>query len=117
MRSKIDPSAPKLTSKRLPRQLLHFDVPTTISFEFNEASNQHIMSLQTLDQPGLLARVGQVFLQQNIEVHAARITTLGERAEDMFYISDRNDAPLSDAMLATLKEALIASLSVRADHS
>ncbi|MGP4789764.1 [protein-PII] uridylyltransferase [Psychrobacter sp. 1Y11] len=112
-----DPSAPKLTSKRLPRQLLHFDVPTTISFEFNEASNQHIMSLQTLDQPGLLARVGQVFLQQNIEVHAARITTLGERAEDMFYISDRNDAPLSDAMLATLKEALIASLSVRADHS
>ena len=112
-----DPSAPKLTSKRMPRQLLYFDVPTTISFEFNEASNQHIMSLQTLDQPGLLARVGQVFLQQSIEVHAARITTLGERAEDMFYISDQNDAPLSDSKLETLKEALIASLSVRPDNS
>ncbi len=112
-----NPTAPKLTSKRLPRQLLHFDIPTTISFEFNEASGQHIMSLQTLDQPGLLARVGQVFLQQGIEVHAARITTLGERAEDMFYISDQNDAPLSEAMLDTLKEALIASLSVRHDNS
>lgn len=101
----------------MPRQLLYFDVPTTISFEFNEASNQHIMSLQTLDQPGLLARVGQVFLQQSIEVHAARITTLGERAEDMFYISDQNDAPLSNSKLETLKEALIASLSVRPDNS
>ncbi len=112
-----NPTAPKLTSKRLPRQLLHFDIPTTISFEFNEASGQHIMSLQTLDQPGLLARVGQVFLQQGIEVHSARITTLGERAEDMFYISDQNDAPLSEAMLETLKQALIASLSVRHDPS
>ena len=112
-----DPSSPKLTSKRLPRQLLHFDIPTTISFEFNESSQQHIMTLQALDQPGLLARVGQVFLQQKIEIHAARITTLGERAEDMFYISDQNDAPLSEQMLETLKEALVTSLSVYHDRS
>ena len=73
------------------------------------------MSLETLDQPGLLARVGQVFLQQQIEVHAARITTLGERAEDMFYISDQNDQALSADKLETLKAALIASLSIRND--
>lgn len=112
-----NPDTPKLTNKRLPRQLLHFDVPTVISFEFNEASGQHIMSLQTLDQPGLLARVGQVFLQQNIEVHAARITTLGERAEDIFYISDRNDAPLSESALDKLQTALTTSLSVRRDST
>ena len=73
------------------------------------------MSLETLDQPGLLARVGQVFLQEKIEVHAARITTLGERAEDMFYISDQNDEPLSTDRLETLKSALIASLSAQKD--
>ena len=110
-----NPTAPKLTHRRIPRQLKHFDVATTINFEFNEASNQHIMSLETLDQPGLLARVGQVFLQQKIEVHAARITTLGERAEDMFYISDQNDDALSADKLATLKATLIDSLSVRND--
>ena len=75
------------------------------------------MSLQTLDQPGLLARVGQVFLQQSIEVHAARITTLGERAEDMFYISDRNDERLTQAKLEALKQALIDCLAVLADNS
>ena len=110
-----NPTAPKLTHRRIPRQLRHFDVATTINFEFNDASNQHIMSLETLDQPGLLARVGQVFLQQQIEVHAARITTLGERAEDMFYISDQNDQALSADKLDTLKAALITSLSIRND--
>tara|TARA_R110002051_G_scaffold4496_5_gene23991 strand:- start:2333 stop:5080 length:2748 start_codon:yes stop_codon:yes gene_type:complete len=110
-----NPTSPKLTNKRIPRQLKHFNVATTINFEFNEASSQHIMSLETLDQPGLLARVGQVFLQQQIEVHAARITTLGERAEDMFYISDQNDQALSADKLKTLKTALIDSLSLRND--
>ncbi|WP_350562570.1 [protein-PII] uridylyltransferase [Psychrobacter sp. CAL346-MNA-CIBAN-0220] len=110
-----NPTVPKLTQKRIPRQLKHFEVTTTISFEFNDASDQHIMSLQTLDQPGLLARVGQVFLQQEIEVHAARITTLGERAEDMFYISDQKDQPLSADKLETLKAALTASLSITSD--
>lgn len=107
-----NPTAPKLTQKRIPRQLKHFNVPTTINFEFNDASAQHILSLQTLDQPGLLARVGQVFLQQSIEVHAARITTLGERAEDMFYISDQNDAPLSEVKRDALKAALVEGLGV-----
>ena len=74
------------------------------------------MSLQTLDQPGLLARVGQVFLQQEIEVHAARITTLGERAEDMFYISDQQDKPLSETKLATLKKTLIDVLIIPPDN-
>ena len=110
-----NPTSPKLTNKRIPRQLKHFNVATTINFEFNEASSQHIMSLETLDQPGLLARVGQIFLQQQIEVHAARITTLGERAEDMFYISDQNDQALSADKLKTLKTALIDSLSLRND--
>ena len=110
-----DPTVLKLTNKRIPRQLRHFEVTTVINFEFNDASDQHIMSLETLDQPGLLARVGQVFLQEKIEVHAARITTLGERAEDMFYISDQNDEPLSTERLETLKSALIASLSAQKD--
>lgn len=111
-----NPTAPKLARKRIPRQLKHFEVPTKIHFDFNAGASQHIMSLQTLDQPGLLARVGQVFLQQGIEVHAARITTLGERAEDMFYISDKDDAPLSADKLEALQTALSESLSAHHDN-
>ena len=112
-----DPTVLKLTNKRMPRQLRHFEVTTVINFEFNDASDQHIMSLETLDQPGLLARVGQVFLQEQIEVHAARITTLGERAEDMFYISDQNDEPLSADRLEALKIALMDSLTTKRENN
>ncbi|WP_227429201.1 [protein-PII] uridylyltransferase [Psychrobacter sp. I-STPA6b] len=108
-----NPNTPKLVQKRLPRQLKNFHVPTNINFSYNEASHQHIMSIETLDQPGLLARLGQVFLQQGIEVHAARITTLGERAEDMFYISDQGDATLTKQRLEHLKATLIDVLEHR----
>lgn len=108
-----NPTTPKLAQKRLPRQLRHFEVPTRIGFTLHASAGQHIMSLETLDQPGLLARIGEVFLQQDIEIHAARISTLGERAEDLFYISDRHDAPLGEDKLLALKMALLAVLDNR----
>ena len=106
------PTLPKVSPRRMPRQLKHFEVPTKVSFSFNPQSNQHMMILETLDQPALLARVGQVFLAHDIEVHFARITTLGERAEDMFFITDHADKPLSDARLEKLKDALVETLKV-----
>ncbi len=101
---------PTLVQKRLPRQLKHFKVPTKINFEFHAPTNQHIMSLETLDQPALLARVGQVFLAHQIEVHYARITTMGERAEDMFYITACNYQTLTDQQLIQLKQAITDAL-------
>ena len=107
-----NPSLPIVTQKRLPRELKHFEVPTKVKFELNTVTNQHMMMLETLDRPALLARVGQVFLQHDIEVHFARITTLGERAEDMFFISDQSDKPLTEEKLENLKLALIDTLAV-----
>lgn len=106
------PTLPEVAQRRMPRQLKHFHVPTKVSFSFNPQSNQHMMILETLDQPALLARVGQVFLAHDIEVHFARITTLGERAEDMFFITDHEDKPLSDERLEKLKQALVETLNV-----
>ncbi|ELA09076.1 uridylyltransferase [Moraxella macacae 0408225] len=107
-----NPNAPSVIKKVLPRELKYFNVPTKVSFEFNPETKQHMMILEALDQPALLARVGQVFLQHDIEVHFARITTLGERAEDMFLISNRTDTALDDTVLEKLKQDLITVLSV-----
>lgn len=107
-----NPQSPPTIDRRLPSALRHFNVPTRVEFEFNPQIQQHRLSLEALDQPALLARVGQVFLVHKIAVHFARITTFGERAEDVFLITDSEDKPLSDEQLGKLKEALVETLNV-----
>lgn len=102
--------APKLVHKRLPRQLKHFNVPTKVTARVSEATSQHELTIEALDQPGLLALIACAFLRHGIEVHSARITTLGERAEDMFVITDANDQPLSADKLQALTDELITTL-------
>ena len=38
--------------------------------------------------------VGSLFVELDIVVHQARITTLGERVEDVFHISDLDGNPI-----------------------
>ncbi|USZ14193.1 [protein-PII] uridylyltransferase [Moraxella sp. FZFQ2102] len=95
-------------------KLKHFTVPTQVQFTAATAlahQGHHQMHLITKDRPSLLAKVGAVFSRLGLEVHGARITTLGERAEDMFYLSDKNGQRLDDDKLAVLKAAIIETLS------
>ena len=68
------------------------------------------MHLVAADRPGLLSKVGQAFVEQGIDIEAAKIMTIGERAEDVFYISDETGAPLDDDARDRLHDELIAKL-------
>ena len=69
-----------------------------------------MLSLVCTDRPGLLADVAQVLREQKLRVHDARIATFGERAEDVFQITDQRDQPLDDTQQQALREALLACL-------
>lgn len=58
------------------------------------------------DHPGILAAVGKLFVGESINIKDARITTLGERVEDLFYITNSANKPITDE---TEIENLIAS--------
>jgi [protein-PII] uridylyltransferase len=57
--------------------------------------------------------VGQVFVEYGIDIETAKILTIGERAEDVFYVVDQHGEPLSDVVCTALKADLIERLDQR----
>ncbi len=104
-----DESVAKVT-RAVTRQARMFKTPTRVDFSPGIADGQTVFELVTADRPGLLSKVGQVFVQQGIYITSAKIMTIGERAEDVFYITDLSGQPLSNAALDKLADALRESL-------
>jgi [protein-PII] uridylyltransferase len=95
-----DPSRyPDILQRRMPRRNRHFNVPTQVVISNDIINDRTAVDIQTLDRPGLLARIGRIFAEFNLLVQNARIATLGERAEDVFFITDRNGKPIADPEL------------------
>ncbi|CAH0534238.1 Bifunctional uridylyltransferase/uridylyl-removing enzyme [Vibrio stylophorae] len=96
--------------RRAPRQLQHFQVRTQVDFLPAKDRKRTMMELVALDMPGLLARVGTVLADFEFNLHAAKITTIGERAEDFFSLTNGENQPLSESEQLQLKDALIAAI-------
>jgi [protein-PII] uridylyltransferase len=73
----------------------------------DEVKNVSILEVSTPDRPGLLARLGRIFVSFNIEVQAAKIQTLGERVEDVFFITDDQHQALRDSKLCNALQRTI----------
>ena len=52
----------------------------------DESGKLYTLNLIAGYRPGLLFAIAQVLYQHNISLYAAKISTLGERAEDTFMI-------------------------------
>ncbi len=99
--------------RRVPRQLKHFLFATEVTFSNDTASRRTVMEVVTPDRPGLLARIALILLEHDVELVSARIATLGERVEDVFLITDRHGAPLSDpSVCERLRYSLCSQLDV-----
>ncbi|WP_204355779.1 MULTISPECIES: [protein-PII] uridylyltransferase [Marinobacter] len=90
---------PDIIHRRTPRQLKHFSFPTQVTFSNDTVNQRTVMELITPDRPGLLARIGRVLLEHDVRLTNAKIATLGERVEDVFFVTDSKGGPLSDPAL------------------
>ena len=71
--------------------------------------NVSVLEVVSPDRPGLLARVGEVFVEFGLLCQAAKIQTLGERVEDVFFLSDTRQQPIRDPALSEAIQAAIRS--------
>ena len=97
-------------SRMPPRQLRHFTMDTDVQFE-NDSKNQYtIMEVITADHAGLLASIGKTLKENKLQLHNARISTFGARAEDLFYITDGGGHVLDVMTKEILRNAVISAL-------
>ena len=89
------------------RQARMFTTRTTVEFDPETTRGLTLMELQTADRPGLLGKVGKIFIEQGVDIDAAKIMTIGERAEDVFYVSDEQGKALSEEAMVRLRDALV----------
>ena len=104
-----DDDVTKVT-RSVPRQARMFTTKTTVAFGEKPSQGQTIMELVAADQPGLLSRVGQTFIKHGVDIQTAKIMTIGERAEDVFYITTEAGSPLCGDAQERLRAGLICEL-------
>ena len=88
------------------RQLKAFRIPTRVRFQEDTANRRTVLEVVTADRPGLLARVGWTLAEHRVRLQNAKISTFGERAEDVFFVTDAGNRPLPAARLDEIRLAL-----------
>jgi len=102
----VDDKKVAKVTRAVTRQARMFTTPTRVNFSPSTSDNQTVFELITADQPGLLSKVGQIFIEQGVNITSAKIMTIGERAEDVFYISDLSGRSLTETALDDLADSL-----------
>ena len=106
---------PAIVKRRTPRQVKSFSVPTETSMTVDDIKNVSVLSVASPDRPGLLALIGRIFVDFNIELQAAKIQTLGERVEDVFFLTDGEQRPITDPRLCEeIQQAIRSELDEQA---
>lgn len=105
-------AAPRIRIRPPSRRHREFTVTTQVNFlRPRQPTKRTLMELVALDTPGLLARVGNVFSQLKLNLHAAKITTIGERVEDFFSLTNQHNRPLNEQEQSLLREKLVEELA------
>jgi [protein-PII] uridylyltransferase len=103
--------APTSVSRRASRQARVFNTALQVTLSVDERNRRSVLELVAGDRPGLLCDVGKVLWEERVELQAAKIGTFGERAEDVFYITDRDQQPLNGSSAERLRARLLEALS------
>ena len=105
--------APPAVTRRAARQVRMFWTPTQVHFSVDHRNERTILELIAADRPGLLSEVGKVFRAERVAINGAKIMTVGERAEDVFYITGADGGLLPEDVCRRVQDALTQALDRR----
>ncbi len=85
-----------------------FDVPAQVSID-NELSNRYtVIEVSGRDRPGLLYSIADILSRLNLNIGSAHIVTFGEKAADVFYVTDLTGAKITTSgRKASIRQKLL----------
>ncbi len=90
-----------------------FTTPTQVAFSEDPVNGRTVIEIIAGDRPGLLSQVAKVFMTEGVKIYTSKIMTVGERAEDVFYVTDDSGGPMNPAGKEQLSQRIIESLDRR----
>jgi len=83
--------------------------PPKVTLVDNASTTATVVEVRAHDEPGLLWRIGRALGECGLNVHAARIETLGAEAVDVFYVTDATGGLVTDPDLRKRTAAMVLS--------
>ncbi|QIR15364.1 [protein-PII] uridylyltransferase [Shewanella aestuarii] len=96
----------QLPKKRQPRMHQSFENQLSIAFLYSRQSTRTLLNVSALDTSEFMEQIASVFRKQNLTIHSANISTVGERADNVFLLSNEQGQQLSDQEQQQLTEQL-----------
>ncbi len=103
------PGRSHANSRKMSRRMKQLDVPTKVRF-YSSQDDSTLIELEALDAPGLLARIGHLFVDLNITLKMAKISTIGERAEDVFIVCNDEGNALTQEQQVLIRKQITLKL-------
>ena len=82
------------TGLRVSRRLKELKIPASVTLIAEPHDHAAVLNITASDRPGFLATIALVLVEMGLEIMSARITTLGERVEDVFVVASKNGESL-----------------------
>jgi [protein-PII] uridylyltransferase len=95
---------------RVSRRVRHFPISPAVDIRPDERGAYYVLSLVASDRPGLLYGVARILADYGLNLHSARINTLGDRAEDVLLVSGA--ALQEPKRVLQLEQDLVKSLQI-----
>jgi [protein-PII] uridylyltransferase len=100
-----------IVQQRQPRIHKLFNQSSIVSLSNPKGRSWTRLELSSTDRPGLLAKVGLVFMRLGISLQKAKIQSIGGRVEDVFFITLSNGERIIDeSLLKTLENNICSAL-------
>ena len=94
---------------KLSRRQRNFPLTPRIELIPDEKEEFYILNITSTDNPGLLYKVATVLASYKISIHSAKISTLGEKVEDVFLV--KREKLLSEMETISIETELMKNLS------